>query len=400
MAEPINRQKRAVSSGGIIVILAMLTAFAPLATDMYLPAFHLLEKYFNVPEGGVEGSLSVFFLGLACGQAVYGPMIDRYGRLRPLMVGVSLYVVATVLCLVVTDIRFFMLLRFLQAAGGAAGMVIGRAIIRDLYDDRESARALSLMMAIVTLAPILGPIVGGFVVTHMGWRAVFVIMLLFGLSCWVLAWRYLPETLPPEARRRTSLGGVFRTWGTLLGTRAFVVPAILGGMAQACMFAFITGSPFVFMQLHHADEQTYGLLFAAIACALIVGASINRRLLRRFPPARLLAWALRVNAAAGICTVLSVSLHSLPLLFVPLWLTISTLGFIGANAAAVALSASMQHVGSGSALIGVLQFSLAFVVSSVVAATQNGTAYPMTFAMAICGTTAAVLWKCFYRAKA
>lgn len=389
---PTNRQSRAISSGGIIVILGMLAAFAPLATDMYLPGFRLMEGYFGVPEGGVEGSLSVFFLGLACGQALYGPLIDRYGRRVPLLSGICLYIVATVLCMVVADMQAFILLRFLQAVGGAAGMVIGRAIIRDVFDDRESARALSLMMALMTMAPVLAPIIGGFAITHAGWKSVFGIMLAFGLVCFGLAWRFLPETLPPQARRRTSLGGVFKTWHTLVTDRRFIVPALVGGLAQACMFAFITGSPFVFMQLHGASEQLYGWMFAAVACALIVGAHGNRRALRRHPPARLLGWALRLNAVAGLATVLAVGTDSLAVLFVPLWFTIGSLGFIGANAAAVALAASRENAGSGSALIGVLQFSWAFLVSSVVAATQNGTAYPMTIAIAVSGASAVILW--------
>lgn len=376
----------------IIPVLGMLSVFAPLATDMYLPAFHPMEAHFQVAPGGIEGTLSVFFLGLAVGQALYGPVIDRFGRRGPLLFGVCLYVVATALCLFTTDIGQFTALRFFQAIGGCAGMIIGRAIIRDLFDTREAARALSLVMMVMTLGPILSPIIGGYVVAHTDWQAIFYVMLAFGLVCGALVWLFVPETLPFEARQAEGLGGILRGWAELLTDRRFVVPALVGGLGQACMFAFITGSPFVFMTLNGVSAETYGWLFALIAAALIVSANINRRALRRHGPDVLLGRALILNVVAGFGTVIAASAGGLVTLLVPLWFAIGALGFLGANAAAVAMAASGSRSGSGSSLVGVLQFGFAFVVSSLVAATQNGTAFPMTLAIASCGSLATLLW--------
>jgi len=385
-------EKNIASTHAMIVVLGMLAAFAPLATDMYLPGFHLMAEHFDVPEGGIEITLSVFFLGLAIGQAIYGPLIDRFGRRGPLLIGIGLYVAATSLCLLATDIATFTALRFLQAAGGCAGMIVGRAIVTDLFDAKESARALSLMMVVMTLAPIVAPVVGGIIITNLGWKAVFIVMLVFGLLCAVLVWLFVPETLSSDKRKADSLSGIFRTWRLLITDVGFIVPALVGGLAQACMFAFITGSPFVFINLHGANTQTYGWLFALIACALILAAQINRMLLRVKSPELLLGAALVLNVVAGIATVAAVPTNSLPGLLVPLWATIGALGFIGANAATIAMMASGSHSGSGSSLIGVLQFGCAFAVSSLVAATQNGTAYPMTVSIAVCGVLATVLW--------
>jgi DHA1 family bicyclomycin/chloramphenicol resistance-like MFS transporter len=380
------------SSRTIIAILGMLAAFAPLATDMYLPAFAPMATYFNVSEGGIEVTLSVFFLGMSIGQLAYGPLIDRYGRRAPLLIGIGLYIAATLLCLLTADIGTFIALRFVQAVGGCAGMIIGRAIVSDLFDEKESAQALSLLMVVMTLAPILAPILGGIVVTYANWQTLFIIMLAFGLACAGLVWFFIPETLPLESRRSESGMALLQTWWSLVSSRSFIVPAMVGGLAQACMFAFITGSPFVFVNLYGASAQTYGWLFALIAGALIIAAQINRMVLERKSTEVVLGAALVLNAIAAIGTVAAVPTGSLAALLVALWFAIGALGFIGANATAVAMTASGRDAGTGSSLIGALQFGCAFLVSSLVAATQNGTAYPMTLAIAGCAILATSLW--------
>ncbi len=380
------------ATGLLIAILGMLAAFAPLATDMYLPGFHLMAADFGVPETGIEVTLSVFFLGLAIGQGLYGPLIDRFGRRIPLLIGIGVYVVATAACLLTTDIRVFTALRFLQAVGGCAGMIVGRAIVNDVFDPRESARALSLLLVIMTLAPILAPILGGFIVTHADWQAIFLVMLAFGLLCAWLVWRQVPETLNPADRQAVHVRSIVGTWVSLATHRAFIVPALVGGLAQACMFAFITGSPFVFIRLHGVSAQAYGWLFALIASSLIVASQVNRIALNRWRPDALLGPALALNAVGGIAAVLAAWTGSLAALLTALWFGIGALGFIGANAAASAMAASGTRSGSGSSLVGMLQFGCAFLVSSLVAATQNGTAYPMTLAIAVCGALATLLW--------
>lgn len=388
----IQSQPASRAAGRTIAILGMLAAFGPVATDMYLPGFHLMATYFEVGEGEIEVTLSVFFLGLALGQAIYGPLIDRFGRRGPLLAGVCIYMVSTLLCLLTRDIGLFTALRFFQAVGGCAGMIVGRAIVNDLFDERENARALSLLMMVMTLAPIIAPILGGVIIAHAGWQMVFVVMLGFGVVCGVLVWLFLPETLPPEKRRAESFPAVARAWKALLTNPAYSLPTVVGGLAQACMFAFITGSPFVFIGLYGASAEVYGFLFALIACALVVSAQINRMALKRFSTEQILGAALVLNVVAGIALVASVSTGSLVLLMVPLWLVIGSLGFIGANAVAIGMVSSGEYSGSGSSLIGVLQFGCAFAVSTIVAKTQNGTAYPMAIAIVACGMIATFLW--------
>ncbi|QFY41272.1 multidrug effflux MFS transporter [Candidatus Methylospira mobilis] len=390
LERPLHRA--AVAPQQAIAILGLLCAFPPLATDMYLPAFPQMAQAFGVGDGAIQATLSIFFIGLALGQAVYGPLIDRYGRRIPLLIGIGIYVLSSLLCLVTSDIALFTGLRLLQAVGGCAGMIIGRAVVRDLFDEFESARVLSLMMVMMTLAPIVAPVLGGFILAVSGWRMIFAVMLAFGMVGALLVWFGLPESLPPGKRRADNLSSIARVFWRLLRTRAFIIPTLVGGLAQACMFAFITGSPFVFMNLFGVSEQLYGWLFGSISVGLIIAAQCNRFALKHWSPATLLGAALILNIVAGLGTVIAAGSGVPVFLLIPLWFAIASLGFIGANATAIVMTACGQHLGSGSALIGVLQFGCAFLVSSLVAAGQNGTAYPMTLAIAGSGLLAGLFW--------
>ena len=376
----------------LIIILGILSAFAPFTTDTYLPGFHAMAKDFGVGIGLIELTLSLFFLGLAVGQLFYGPVIDAIGRRRPLFVGVILYILATTVCLFTHNIHLLIAMRFLQALGGCSGMLIGRAILNDLFDALENARAQSLLMVVMMLGPILAPILGGFLIAHFGWRSVFVFMLAFGVVCALLVALFIPETLAAEDRQPLHLTGILRTWTTLLRKPQFTIPTLVGACAQACMFAFITGSSFVFINLHGVSTQQYGLLFALIALALIVGAQLNRVALRIWSPAKLLSFAQILNLAAGALLVAAVPTSSLIALLVPLWLCVLSLGFSGADSVALAMSGCRENSGSGSSLIGLLQFAGAFAVSSLIASAQNGTALPMTISIAACASVAVLLW--------
>lgn len=376
----------------LIIILAMLTAFGPLATDMYLPGFAQMAVSFQTSSARIESTLSAFFLGLALGQALYGPFIDRFGRRIPLLFGISLFCLATLGAILTRDIDTFIGMRLFQALGGCAGMVIARAIINDIFSQQESARVLSLMMIMMMLAPIVAPVLGGVILAVASWRAIFVLVLLFALCVGYLVWRYVPETLLREKQQPLNLRSVVGTYASLCRQRSFILPAAVGGLAVSCMFAFITGSPFVFMGMFGVSEQQYGWLFGLNACGIGVGAQLNRMLLRRRSPRQVLGAGLCINLVSGLTLAAVAGTSHLIVILVPLWFALSSLGFIGANAAAVAMTASGKRPGSGSALIGTLQFGCAFLVSSLVAASQNGTAYPMAIAFAICGSLATSLW--------
>lgn len=374
----------------MILTLAALTAFAPFATDMYLPGFSAIAASLGAEVSDVQLSLSAFFLGLASGQLVYGPLIDRFGRRRPLLAGIALFVAASGLLAVAPDVETFIALRFVQAVGGCAGMIIGRAVIQDLFDTQESARALSLMMVIQGVGPVLAPVLGGYLLLLAGWRAVFVFQVLFGAICMIATFTTVPETLPERARKSQSVRTVATILFGLLRTRAFVVPALASGFALGMLFAFISGSPFVFMELHGASQQAYGWLFALNAVGMIIASQLNRGLLRRLAPGRILRVACGFTVVAATALVAVSEASSLAVLMIPLVACLACIPLIAANGTAVAMSAHGGNAGSASSLIGVLQFGIAGVVSALVGAFHDGTVYPMTIGILACAVLGGV----------
>ncbi|MGC3980228.1 MAG: MFS transporter [Steroidobacteraceae bacterium] len=265
------------------------------------------------------------------------------------------------------------------------GIVIGRAIIRDLYNEGEGARVLSLMMAVQSFGPVAAPVLGGLLLLIAKWRVMFVVLSLMGLLCLTLVTRWLPETLPPEKRTKEPIGKIVLTFGRLLMRREFIAPCIGGAVALSCMFAFITGSPYVFMELHGVNAQQYGLLFAIVAGGILIAAQFNRILLRRFSPRWILPWALRFNIVAGLSLFLVADHVPLWGLMIPLWLCIATVPLIAANSAAIAMSASGNEAGSASSMYGLMQFGFASIASAAVSTLHNGTTYPMAIVIVSAG---------------
>lgn len=380
-----------VNVARLTVVLGALTAFAPFSTDMYLASFSSIAASLHTGIEEVQFTLSVFFFGLALGQLFYGPLIDRFGRRKPLLGGIALYIVASLLIVVAPDITSFTILRLLQALGGCTGMIISRAIIRDLFDEKGSARILSSMMVVQGLGPIIAPIFGGYLLTLVDWRGVFVFLVLFGSGCFLAVVRNIPETLPPARRHRTSLPQLVSVFWDLLSDRRFIVPTVAGSFGLATIFAFITGSPFVFMDLHGASQQQYGWLFGLCAFSMVAAAQLSGLLLHRFQPRAVLLAALGGQVLFALILVAVTRTPSLAVLMIPLCLCLATIPLIGATSTAVAMSACRTHAGSASSLIGVIQFGLASLASALVGFLHDGSAYPMTAVILGCGLAGLVL---------
>ncbi|MBS1183417.1 MAG: multidrug effflux transporter [Proteobacteria bacterium] len=367
----------AVNTLSLTFILASLTAFAPLSTDMYLASFSSLAETFATDEGRIQLSLSVFFFGLSVGQLIYGPLVDRFGRKPPLIAGLAIFTLASAAIVVVPTVEGFIALRLCQALGGCAGMVVSRAIVSDLFDERGSARFLSQMVLVQGMAPIVAPLLGGYILAVAPWEAIFAILTLFGIGCLVATLRGLPETLPPERRQATGVRGVARAFGAVLANRAFMASALSGAFAAACIFAFITGSPYVYMQLHGVSQQHYGWLFGLNAGGMIVASQINRLLLRWFSTRGVMVGALAFNVTMGVVLVAVAATAPLPLLIALLMLCLSAGPLIGANSTAIAMSHVATHRGTASSVLGVMQFAVASLASAAVGLLHNGTVYPM-----------------------
>lgn len=374
----------------LVIILGALTAMGPLAIDMYLPTFPSIARDLAAPQSAVQVTVAVYFIGLAVGQALYGPLSDRWGRKRPLYVGLVLFSFASMGCAVATSIRALIALRVVQALGGCAQMVIARAVVRDLFPPREAIRVLSLLLLVMGLAPILAPFFGGQLLVRFGWRSVFWVLASYGALGLLAVIFWLPESLPVTARQRHGLGAILRVYGTLLRDPLYMSYALAGSLMMGGMFAYIAASPFVFIELFDVAPEQYGLYFGTNALGITTGAQINGWLAHRVNPVTILRMVLHVAALASLVLLLNAytGFGGFPGILVPLFVFVASLGFVLPNTTVLAMAPHGTVAGSASALLGTLQFFFGAAAGGLVSALGNGTAVPLGFAVAVCAVSA------------
>lgn len=378
----------------LTLILGGLQAFGPLSIDMYLPGLPTIARDLRVDEGTAQFTLSAFLLGMALGQAAYGPVTDKYGRRRPLLFGVAVYVLASVLCALAPTAPLLIAGRFLQALGASAGAVITTAVVRDLWRGKEAADRFSLLMLVMGVAPILAPLLGGLILARFEWHAIFWTLAGLGVLCLAAVFA-LPETSSPESRAGVRLRDAAGTYLDLLRNAPFVAYALAGSFASCTLFAYISGSSFVFIETLGLTPGLYSVLFGANALGLIVASQVNRALLRRGSLNGIAAGASAATLGFALLLVLvtltgNASVWTLaPLLFGLL----SSLGLTFPNTTTLALEHVRVRMGSASALRGTIQFALAGGAGSLVGLLADGTALPMTGVMAVSAVLSAVcLW--------
>lgn len=375
-----------------LLTLALLAAISPLATAMYLPAMPAMAEDLRVDAQTVQLTITTFLVGLAVGQLVIGPLSDRTGR-RPLLLACTgLCVVASAACAFAPGVELLLAARLLQGLAGAAGIVLGRAIVADTLRESAAARAFSLLMTIGAIAPVVAPLLGGFVDAMIGWRGVFVVLTGFAVMMLVGSVLFLSESLPAERRRP----GAWRDWArevaTVVTGRRFIAYTAVLVFTYATMIAYVSASPFVLQEHFGLSPTEYALVFAANAGGLTLASFANARLVRRFAPGRILA----VGLIGELCAVLvlliaTVTAHlTVPLLLPLLWLSVACLGLIMGNATALALDQAAGGVGSASAVIGAAQFTLAAIVASLAAGGPDGGVVAMAVTMAGCAAIAAL----------
>lgn len=375
----------------LLLILGALSAFGPLAVDFYLPSFPALALAFDADVEQVQQSLAVYFIGLACGQLIYGPLADRCGRRGPLLFGVALFVLSSLACALAPSLDALIAARLAQALGGCAGMVVSRAVVRDLCEPRDAAKVFSQLMLVMGVAPILAPLAGGLLLRLFGWQSIFYCLTLFSALVGLGLYRWLPETLPREGPRLALRGSLGR-YLSLLRDREFMAFALAGGLSMAGMFAYVAGSPFVFIQLYGVPAEHYGWLFGANAVGFILTAQLNSWLMRFRGPG---FWLRRLSGLFLLCTLalLACAAWQAPLwlLMAPLFIAIACLGCILPNAGACAMARQGSQAGSASALMGSLQFVIAALASSLVGLLHDGSALPMALVIAGCASLAALM---------
>lgn len=390
---PASSARPVLSRRFVFALTILLGAFAglgPLAIDMYLPSFPDIAREFGATIPQVERTLTAYLLGLAFGQLLYGPASDRYGRKRPLYVGLTLFVLASVGCAFATSVRSLMILRTLQAFGGCAEMVIARAIVRDLFDDRASVRVFSSLMLVMGIAPILAPLLGGWLVNHVGWRVVFWVLASFGSLCFIGAVLLLPESLPPERRQSHSIAATLHLYRRLLSHRIFIVHTLTVSLGCAALFAYVGGSPDLFIKTYHIPVQRFGLFFGANAFSLIMMSQLNGWLAHRIEPHKLLRRALMVAfaSAAVLLVVILTGWGGLWSVAPCLFVFLGTFGFVFPNTTVLAMSPHGSNAGNASAMLGFFQFLISAIGGIIV--TNLPFTGPVAMALMIAGCMALI----------
>lgn len=364
-----------------ILILSGLMAFTSLSTDIYLPAMPIMAADLH---GNVELTITGFLVGFTIAQLIWGPISDHLGRRKPLFIGMVLFIIGSAGCALSTSITQIVFWRVFQALGACTGPMLARAMIRDLFARTRAAQMLSTLVLVMAIAPIAGPLIGGQIIRLSTWHAVFWLLVLIGALMFVsLCW--LPETLPEEKRVKASLTGAFRNYRSLLANRRFMRYTLSLTFYYVGAYAFITGSPFVYISYYHVDPQHYGWLFALNIVGVMAMSVVNRRLVQQYPLEQLLKYATMLAALAALALALLVKLElgGIVAIIITVFLLFSMNGIIAATSTAAALDAVPNIAGSASALIGALQYGSGIISSLLLAAFSDGTPWTMAWIIAL-----------------
>lgn len=378
---------RHADSRSVMVLLTCLVALGPVSTDLYLPSLPSLVGVFHTDVARVQLTLSVFLAGFALSQLIYGPLSDRYGRRPILLLGLIIYLAATLACVLATSIEALIVARFFQALGGCCGPVLGRAVVRDVYGVERAARMLAYMGAAMALAPALGPIIGGYLTTWFGWKSNFYVLGGFAASCLVGVLAWLPETNAHKNARATSPGVLLSNYAAIGRHPHFLGYALCVAFGYSVIFVFISGSSFVLVDVLGVKPEYYGYCFATAVLGYIVGTFASGRLTLKLGIDRLIALGTALAAIAGLvmAALAMASIYSVAAILVPIVFCFAGVGLNFPNAIAGAIGPFPKMAGAASALMGFIQMSCAAAVGYGVGHLHDGTPVPMAVAMAAVG---------------
>jgi DHA1 family bicyclomycin/chloramphenicol resistance-like MFS transporter len=378
------------SRSGTIFILGLLSAIGPFSIDMYLPGFPAIANDLKTSIAQVSLSLSSFFIGISAGQFVYGPLLDRYGRKKPLYFGLIVYLLASASCSFVVTANQLIALRFVQALGACAGMVASRAMVRDLFEVKENARIFSLLMLVVGVSPLIAPTLGGYLTAVLGWKYIFMSLTLLAAGILIAVHFNLPESRYPDPNLSLKPSSIIKNYLRVLVIPQFYTYALTGAIASAGLYAYIAGSPYVFMELFRVSEKQYGWIFALVAMGLIGASQLNSLLLKTFRSEQIIRVALFCQSCTGLLLYAGTWFKWLGL-FSTIFLIFVFLccqGFTFPNSSALSLAPFSQNAGSASALLGGIQMSIGAGTTALVSFLTNHTGLPMTGVMACCTISA------------
>lgn len=377
----------------LILILGLLSAIGPFSIDMYLPGFPVIAASLHTTPEMLSYSLSSYFIGICAGQMLLGPLLDRYGRKRPLFGGLTIYILSSIGCAFAPTIEVLIVLRFFQAAGGCVGIVAPRAIIRDVFPVKESAKIFSMLILILGVSPIIAPTAGGYFTAHFGWHSIFIILSILTFLILLAVIFYLPESKQPDPTFSLKPRPILASFKKVITNPQFYTYSLTGAMASAGLYAYLAGSPFVFMDLYHVTGQHYGWIFALIAAGLITSSQLNNILLRKHTSGQIIRASLSLQCIIVLILVLGTYNSWLGLYgtITCIFFYLCCQGFSFPNSSALSMAPFTKEAGSASALMGSIQMALGAGASALVGFLSNGTAIPMTTVMAGCSVTAVII---------
>ncbi len=372
----------------LLFILGALSAIGPFSIDMYLPGFPQIAKSLNTDLVRVGYSLTSYFIGISVGQLIYGPLTDRFGRKKPLLFGLTFYILASLGCVFALDIYTLVGLRVLQALGGCVGMIIGRAIVRDLFDPSQTAKIFSLLMLMIGVAPVIAPTVGGMVAASLGWQALFVILTLFGIFLWIVVYFFLPESKGPDTSVSLKLQKIFARYVSLFKNQDFLPFALASAALSSGLYAYIAGSPFIYMEIFGFNEREYGWIYAVNALGMISGSQLNHLLLKKWSSVKVsLILAYLQVLCGGFLVLFTSSLFSFnPVIFkisffILVFLFLTTHGILSPNTSALAINPMGAVAGTASSLMGFIQMVFGSLATAIVSFFHSASAMPMAQVM-------------------
>jgi len=367
----------------IIVILGALATIGPFAIDMYLPAFPEIAAALHVSTARVSLSLSSYFAGMAAAQLFYGPLLDRFGRKRPLYVGLLLFITASLFCLTSRNVESLVALRFVQALGGCAAQVACMAMVRDLFPARETARIISLLILVISASPLLAPSVGVFVSVHLGWQWVFIVLSAYAFLMLMISWQLLPEGHPPDRGVSLRPGPILRNYGLVLKEPQFITYSLSGAFAFCGLLVYVASAPIVFMEVFHVSAQKFGAIFAGLSVGFIGSNQINVLLLRRFSSEQIFRGSLLVECPTALVLLVGTvcGWFGLGTTLVLLFIALSSLGLAYPNAAALAIVPFSRNIGSAAAMLGFLQIGISGLAAASIGIFDSHTMMPLALIM-------------------
>ncbi|MGM7683807.1 multidrug effflux MFS transporter [Cytobacillus sp. Hm23] len=377
------------------IILGTLAGFGPLSIDMYLPALPDIAKDFNVIPSLVQLSLTFFLLGLAFGQLLAGPISDVRGRRLPLLIGLLTYFVVSLLCVFSPSIWTLIVLRFIQGLAGSAGIVISRAVVRDLYSGTELTKFYALLALINGIAPIMAPVLGAQLLKIVPWQGVFILLSIIGLVMFFVVLLGLPETLHDDKRSVGGIKNTFMTFRNLILDRTFIGFALAQGFVFAAMFAYISGSPFVVQNIYGESPQMFSLIFAINGLGIMIASQTTGKLAGRIHESKLFLFGLATSLFGGILLFVLILLHAkLIFLLIPLFFVVSSVGIVSTSGFSLAMQKQGKNAGSAAALLGVMSLALGAFVAPLVGIGGEHTAIPMGMVIVGAGASAALSYLC------